>query len=169
MAAGEYVSVSSQADAEAADLARERKELATQPEHELRELAGIFQARGLAPELASQVAKALMQHDALGAHARDELGISATSAAQPIQAAVFSAISFALGAALPLLAAWLSPAQWLAQSIAAVSLLSLIALGAIAAHLGTAPLLKAAWRVGFWGTLAMGITALVGSLLGIEV
>ena len=169
MAAGEYVSVSSQADAEAADLARERKELATQPEHELRELAGIYQARGLAPELASQVAKALMQHDALGAHARDELGISATSAAQPIQAAVFSAISFALGAALPLLAAWLSPAQWLAQSIAAVSLLSLIALGAIAAHLGKAPLLKAAWRVGFWGTLAMGITALVGSLLGVEV
>lgn len=167
MAAGEYVSVSSQADAESADLERERTELATQPEHELRELSGIYQARGLNPDLADQVAKALMLRDALGAHARDELGISDTSAAKPIQAAVFSAASFALGAALPLIAALLGPAQWLAQSIAAVSLLSLIALGATAAHLGKAPILKAAWRVGFWGALAMGITALVGSLFGV--
>ena len=169
MAAGEYVSVSSQSDAESADLARERQELATQPEHELRELAGIYQSRGLSPELAQQVAKALMQHDALGAHARDELGLHEASAAQPIQAAAFSAISFALGAALPLLAAWLGPAPWLAQSIAAASLLGLVALGATAASLGKAPILKAAWRVGLWGALAMGITALVGSLFGVAV
>ena len=167
MAAGEYVSVSSQSDAESADLAHERKELATQPEHELRELAGIYRSRGLSSALADQVAKELTQHDALGAHARDELGISAATTARPIQAAVFSAASFAIGAALPLVAALLAPSQWLAQSIAAVSLLSLIALGAISARLGKAPMLKAAWRVGFWGALAMGITAVVGSWFGV--
>jgi vacuolar iron transporter family protein len=167
MAAGEYVSVSSQADAESADLARERKELSTEPELELRELAGIYRARGLSPELADQVARALTQHDALGAHARDELGITDTSAARPMQAALFSAASFALGAALPLLAAVLAPQAWLAQSIAASSLASLVALGVLSAHLGKAPKLKAAIRVGFWGALAMGLTALVGSLFGV--
>ena len=167
MAAGEYVSVSSQADAESADLARERKELSTEPELELRELAGIYRARGLNPELADQVARALTQHDALGAHARDELGINEVSSARPMQAALFSAASFALGAALPLLAALLAPQAWLAQSIAASSLASLVALGVLSAHLGQAPKLKAAIRVGFWGALAMGITALVGSLFGV--
>lgn len=167
MAAGEYVSVSSQADTESADLAKERSELANQPEHELRELAGIYQARGLSPELAMQVATQLTKHDALGAHARDELGISHTLAARPVQAALASAGSFAAGAALPLLAALLAPAGWLVSVIGGSSLVFLVLLGVISARLGGAPLGKAALRVAFWGVIAMGITAAVGSLFGV--
>ncbi len=169
MAAGEYVSVSSQSDTEAADIAKERAELAAQPEHELRELATIYQARGLSPDLATQVAKQLMQHDALGAHARDELGISHTTASRPIQAALASAASFAAGAALPLVAALLSPTAWLLPIISSASLLFLVLLGAVSARLGGAPMLKAAARVAFWGAAAMGITAAVGSLFGVAV
>ena len=172
MAASEYVSVSSQADAEAADLARESAEIAAQPEHERRELAGIYRARGLSPDLANQVASQLMQHDALGAHMRDELGLSGVTAARPSQAALASAASFACGAALPLGAAMLVAtshvsAAWLVPSISGASLIFLILLGVISARMGGAPILKAAWRVGFWGALAMGITALVGSLFGV--
>jgi vacuolar iron transporter family protein len=169
MAAGEYVSVSSQADTETADIARERAELAEQPEHEQRELAGIYQARGLSPDLAAQVAQQLMKHDALGAHARDELGISHTSTSRPIQAALASAASFALGAALPLIATLLAPAPWRLAIISSASLGFLVLLGVVSARLGGAPALKAATRVAFWGALAMGITALVGSLFGVSV
>ncbi len=168
MAAGEYVSVSSQADTETADLSRERAELAAQPEHELRELAGIYQARGLSPQLATQVAEQLMKHDALGAHARDELGISHLTQSRPVQAALASAASFAAGAALPLIATLLAPKAWLLPVIAGSSLLFLVLLGVVSARLGGAPVFKAAIRVAFWGALAMGITALVGSLFGVS-
>lgn len=167
MAAGEYVSVSSQADTEAADLVKESNELISQPEHELRELAGIYQARGLDSQLAMQVAQQLMKHDALGAHARDELGISPSSSAHPVQAALASAMSFAAGAALPLIAALASPAAWLVPIIGGASLVFLILLGIVSARLGGAPAFKAATRVAFWGALAMGITAGVGALFGI--
>ena len=167
MAAGEYVSVSSQSDTEAADIAKERAELASQPEHELRELASIYQARGLSPDLATQVAQQLMQHDALGAHTRDELGISHTSTSRPIQAALASAASFAAGAALPLMAALLAPTAWLLPILSGASLLFLVLLGMASARLGGAPMLKAAARVAFWGAAAMGITAAVGALFGV--
>jgi VIT1/CCC1 family predicted Fe2+/Mn2+ transporter len=166
MAAGEYVSVSSQADTEAADLARERHELLTEPESEHLELAMIYQSRGLSPDLASKVAQSLMEHDALGAHARDELGISEISTAKPVQAALTSAITFAAGAALPLVSASIAPAPSLALTVAITSLLFLVALGAIAARAGGAPVARAAMRVGFWGALAMAVTALVGRLFG---
>ena len=172
MAASEYVSVSSQADAEAADLARESAEIAAQPEHERRELASIYRARGLSPDLANQVAAQLMQHDALGAHMRDELGLSSVTAARPSQAALASAASFACGALLPLGAAMLastsnvSPA-WLVPSISGASLIFLILLGIISARMGGAPVFKATARVAFWGALAMGITAVVGALFGV--
>ena len=167
MAAGEYVSVSSQADTEAADLAKESKELVAQPEHELRELAGIYQARGLDPQLAMQVAQQLMKHDALGAHARDELGISSSSSARPVQAALASAASFAAGAALPLAAALASPQAWLVPTISGASLVFLILLGIVSSRLGGAPVFNAAARVAFWGALAMGVTAGVGALFGV--
>lgn len=166
MAAGEYVSVSSQADTEQADLARERKELQDQPDAELRELASIYVARGISPELAEQVAQQLMAHDALSAHARDELGIYDTMAAKPVQAAITSALTFAAGAALPLLTALVAPASALVPLLAGTSLLFLIILGLLGAQAGGAPLLRAAWRVGFWGALAMGITAGIGRLFG---
>jgi vacuolar iron transporter family protein len=166
MAAGEYVSVSSQSDTEAADIARESAELAADPEHEAQELAAIYQARGLSADLAAQVARQLMAHDALGAHTRDELGISHTASSRPVQAALASAASFALGAALPLLMALISPAPLLLPVIGSSSLVFLVLLGVISAHLGGAPVLKAALRVAFWGALAMGITAGVGSLFG---
>lgn len=168
MAAGEYVSVSSQADTEAADLSRERAELVAQPEHEMRELAAIYQTRGLSPELATQVAEQLMKHDALGAHARDELGISQVTGSRPVQAALASAASFAAGAALPLIATLITPQAWLLPVISGSSLLFLVLLGVISARLGGAPAFKAAARVAFWGALAMGITALVGSWLGVS-
>ncbi len=166
MAAGEYVSVSSQADTEAADLARERHELLTEPESEHLELAMIYQARGLTPELASQVAQQLTAHDALGAHARDELGISAISTARPVQAALTSAVTFAVGAALPLVSALVAPAGQSVPVVAATSLVFLACLGALAARTGGAPVAKAAARVVFWGALAMAVTAIVGKIFG---
>jgi VIT1/CCC1 family predicted Fe2+/Mn2+ transporter len=166
MAAGEYVSVSSQADSEQADLARERQELHSAPEAEQRELAGIYVRRGLTPELADQVAQQLTAHDALGAHARDELGITDFSRAQPLLAAIASAGSFALGALLPLLVTLLVPAAQMSLVIFAVTLLLLLALGAAAAQLGGARRLPAALRVAFWGALAMAITGLAGHYAG---
>ncbi len=166
MAAGEYVSVSSQADTEQADLKRERKELDENPHHEHKELAAIYVSRGLDPVLAVQVAEQLMSHDALGAHARDELGISATSKARPIQAALTSAATFAVGAALPLLIVVVAPAADLIVLISSASLLFLIALGLLAAYTGGSGLIKSAVRVAFWGALAMGLTAAVGALFG---
>lgn len=166
MAAGEYVSVHSQADTEQADLARERTEIAKDAVAEQRELAAIYVKRGLDAALAQQVAGQLMAHDALGAHARDELGITEAFSAKPMQAALASAASFAVGAALPLAATALAPAQDLMIWVSAASLLFLAVLGAVAARAGGAPVLAGAGRVTFWGALAMGITAAVGSLFG---
>lgn len=166
MAAGEYVSVHSQADTERADLAREQAELNKDPEAEQRELAGIYVERGLDAELAKQVAVQLMQHDAIGAHARDELGISETMNARPIQAALSSAASFAAGAALPLAVTALAPVASLIGWVTATSLVFLALLGAMAARAGGANMLAGAWRVTFWGALAMAITAGVGKLFG---
>jgi VIT1/CCC1 family predicted Fe2+/Mn2+ transporter len=166
MAAGEYVSVSSQADTEQADLARERSELTTIPERELDELTGIYVARGLDPALARQVAEQLTAKDALAAHARDELGISETMAARPVQAALASAGTFAVGAALPLLVVLLAPESSLVYTVSLASLVCLALLGVLSARTGGAPVLKAALRVTFWGALAMALTALVGALFG---
>ncbi len=166
MAAGEYVSVSSQADTETADLARERHELATAPDLERAELARIYAARGLTPELARQVADQLMAHDALGAHARDELGMSATTRARPIQAALASAAAFAAGAAPPALLVLLLPVSVFTPAIVGSSLVLLLALGSIAARLGGAPIVRGAARVAFWGAVAMGCTALIGRFFG---
>ena len=166
MAAGEFVSVSSQADTERADLERERHELATDVPGERAELAGIYVSRGLDPELAERVADQLMAHDALGAHARDELGIHDLTAARPLQAALASAASFALGAALPVLAVLLSPRDLLVPLVSAASLLLLALLGGVAARIGGAPAAPGAGRVAFWGALAMGVTAAAGALFG---
>ena len=166
MAAGEYVSVHSQADTEAADLARERTEIETDPAAEHRELSAIYVGRGLDPALAQQVAVQLMRHDALGAHARDELGISAALSARPVQAALASAGSFAVGALLPLAAVALAPAQAVLTWVSIASLLFLARLGVLAARVGGASPLLGAWRVTFWGALAMAITAGVGRLFG---
>lgn len=164
MAAGEYVSVASQADVEGADLATERRELAQSPESELRELAGIYVKRGLQPALAAQVAEQLTAHDALGAHARDELGITHEMRARPLQAAFASAASFAVGAALPLALAALAPPERLASVMVPISLACLAALGALAARAGGAPMLRGAARVTVWSAVAMLATALVGRL-----
>lgn len=169
MAAGEYVSVKSQADTEKADLARERQELAVDDEGERMELAGIYVQRGLKPDLAREVADQLMAHDALGAHARDELGISEELKARPVQAAVFSAVSFAVGAALPLLIAVMFHGTLTVPLVAAGSLVFLAVLGAVAARAGGANALIGAVRVMFWGAIAMAATALVGSLFGTTV
>ena len=166
MAAGEYVSVHSQADTEKPDLLRERTELAKAPAAEQRELAAIYVTRGLAPALAQKVAEQLMAHDALGAHARDELGISGTFSARPVQAALASAASFAIGAALPLAVAWLAPAGQLLLWVSAMSLAFLALLGVVAARAGGAQVMASAARVTFWGALAMAVTAGVGSLFG---
>lgn len=166
MAAGEYVSVSSQADTERADLDRERGELATDGEQEHAELAAIYVARGLDTELANQVATQLMAKDALGAHARDELGISDTLSARPVQAALASAATFAVGAAMPLLLVVLVPASVLVWAVSASSLLFLALLGSLAARAGGSPVWRAAVRVTFWGALAMALTAGVGALFG---
>jgi len=166
MAAGEYVSVHSQADTEAADLAREKSEIETDPAAEHRELSAIYVGRGLEPALAQQVAVQLMRHDALGAHARDELGISAALSARPVQAALASAGSFAVGAALPLAAAALAPAQGVLVWVSVASLAFLALLGVLAARAGGASPLLGAWRVTFWGALAMAITAGAGRLFG---
>ena len=167
MAAGEYVSVSSQADTERADLARERAELAADPEQELEELTQIYMQRGLDRALATSVATQLTAHDALGAHSRDELGISDTLAARPVQAAFASAGTFAAGAALPLLMVLVFPAGMLMWGLAASSLLFLALLGLLAARAGGAPALASMLRVSFWGSLAMGLTAGVGALFGV--
>ena len=166
MAAGEYVSVSSQADTEQADLELERRELAADPEFELQELAGIYEGRGLTKELAAQVAAQLTAHDALGAHVRDELGHSHMTRARPIQAALSSAAAFAVGAALPLLLVIFLPVSGLSTIVTGASLVLLVALGAVAAYLGGAPLWRGAARVTFWGAVAMAATALVGKLFG---
>lgn len=166
MAAGEYVSVSSQADTEQADLERERGELASVPDAERTELAEIYVSRGLTRELAFQVADQLTAHDALGAHARDELGIHALTMARPIQAAVASAASFAAGAAPPAVLAGVLPNGILTPGIVGVTLVLLLVLGSVAGHLGGASRIRGAVRVAFWGAVAMGCTALVGRLFG---
>lgn len=166
MAAGEYVSVHSQSDTERADLSRERAELEIDAAAERRELAAIYVTRGLAPELATQVAEQLMKHDAIGAHAREELGISETLSARPVQAALASAASFAVGAVLPLAVTALAPEKSLIIWVSGASLAFLAGLGAIAAQVGGAGVIVGAWRVTFWGALAMVITAAVGKLFG---
>ena len=169
MAAGEYVSVHSQADTEGADLERERKELKADDEGERRELAAIYVARGLDEALARQVADQLMAHDALGAHARDELGITPSGAARPIQAALSSAASFALGAALPLAVTAAAPPTILMPVVSGASLIFLALLGALAARAGGASVAVGAMRVTFWGALAMAVTAGIGALFGTAV
>jgi len=169
MAAGEYVSVRSQADTEAADLAKERRELAADVASEERELAGIYVQRGLEPALAKEVALQLMAHDAMGAHARDELGISDTFVARPVQAAIASALSFTAGAALPLVVTALTPVSVLIGIVATSSLAFLATLGALAARTGGANVVAGACRVTFWGALAMLLTAAVGALFGTAV
>nr|AQQ74515.1 hypothetical protein [uncultured bacterium] len=169
MAAGEYVSVSSQADAERADLARERRELETDPEIETQELAAIYEGRGLDPGLARQVAEQLMAVDALGAHARDELGLSEIAIARPAQASIASAVSFAAGAFLPLLAVVAAPPSGIIWATGLMSLIVLALLGGVAARTGGASVATGAARVTFWGAGAMAITALVGRLVGAAV
>lgn len=166
MASGEYVSVSSQADTETADLARERGELASNVEFERAELAQIYVSRGLDPDLASKVSEQLMAHDALGSHARDELGITEALSARPIQAAFASAGAFSVGAAMPLAMVLISPIQSLIVVVSLASLIFLVLLGILAARVGGANVWKGAWRVGFWGALAMAITAGIGTIFG---
>lgn len=167
MAAGEYVSVSSQSDTENADLELERISLEENAEFEKDELAKIYEERGLSSDLASQVAEQLMSHDALGAHARDEIGITERGKARPVQAALSSAATFTVGALLPLSVAWISPLSQLILLVSSLSLVFLALLGAIAARAGGAPILRASIRVIFWGALAMALTAGVGRLFGV--
>ncbi|GGF80713.1 membrane protein [Paracoccus acridae] len=169
MAAGEYVSVSSQTDAENADLDKERKELAEMPEAELEELTRIYQERGLTRDLAQQVAAQLTAQDALGAHARDELGISETVTSHPVQAAVVSALTFAAGAVVPLIVALLAPPAQIVVFVVVATLLALAVLGGLGASAGGAGILRGAMRVTLWGVLAMGATAVVGTLFGVTV
>ncbi|MGN6514443.1 MAG: VIT1/CCC1 transporter family protein [Rhizomicrobium sp.] len=169
MAAGEYVSVSSQADVEAADIARETRELATDKDAELKELTGIYISRGLTRELAAQVAQQLTAKDALAAHARDELGITEESTARPLQAAMASAASFSIGAAIPIIAAMLSPIAIVVAAVYITSLIVLAGLGALGARAGGAPLLPATIRVTFWGIVAMGVSAGIGMLFHVQV
>lgn len=167
MAAGEYVSVSSQSDTENADIALEKRSLEKDFEFEKVELAQIYETRGLEPDLAKQVAEKLMAHDALGAHVRDEIGLSESASAQPVQAAFFSAGTFTIGAALPLFAAWVVPESQLIAVVAGSSLLFLASLGALAARAGGAAISIGAIRVTFWGALAMALTAGVGRVFGV--
>ena len=166
MAAGEYVSVSSQADSEAADLKREQRALAESPSEEKLELAHIYEERGLEPKLAKRVARQLMRKDALAAHARDELGFAEGAEAKPIQAAVASALAFSTGAAMPTLTAFLAPQGAVVKAVPAAALIFLVALGALGAWAGGAPMLRPALRVGFWGALAMAVTAGIGAMIG---
>ena len=167
MAAGEYVSVSSQADTEAADLELEKQSLEANVEFEREELAGIYESRGLSRPLAQQVATELMEHDALGAHARDEIGITEGGRARPVQAAISSASTFTVGAALPLLVAWVVPVSRVILMVGSLSLVFLATLGGIAARAGGASIFRGAGRVTFWGMLAMAATAAVGRLFGV--
>lgn len=169
MAAGEYVSVSSQADTEEADIARERIELETDNEYELAELAGIYQQRGLDAVLSQQVAKQLMANDALTAHTRDELGVSDAGRAKPLQAALASALAFTVGAVLPLMSTMLAPGRYLITTVGAASLIFLALLGGLAAYTGGANITKGVGRVTFWGALAMVLTAAIGKLFGATV
>lgn len=169
MAAGEYVSVSSQSDTERADLTRERAELAGQPDFEREELAQIYVKRGLEPKLARKVADQLMAKDALGAHARDELGISEMTTARPVQAALTSAATFAVGAAMPLLMVIVAPPSTVVPVVSIASLAFLALLGAVGARAGGANVIKATWRVTFWGAMAMALTAGIGALVGTAV
>ncbi|GAB4474998.1 MAG: VIT family protein [Erythrobacter tepidarius] len=169
MAAGEFISVSSQADSEAADIRRERQALAEMPEHELEELAAIYEARGLSPATALTVARELSAKDALGAHVRDELGLAEHLAARPLQAALASGATFSSAAAIPLMAAWLAPGGAILPTVVAVSIITLGALGALGAKAGGAPLLRATLRVVGWGIFAMAATAAIGSLFGVSV
>ena len=169
MAAGEYVSVSSQADVESADLARETRELKEDPDGEFEELAAIYVQRGLSPALARQVATEFTAKDALTAHLRDELGISEISRARPLQAAIASALAFVVGAAMPMLVAALAPVEIMSMLVTGTSLVVLAALGGVAAHLGRAPIVRGALRVIFWGAVAMGVTALIGNLFDTQV
>ena len=166
MAAGEYVSVSSQADTENADMARERHELATRPEAELAELAAIYEQRGVAPDLARQVAEQMTAKDAFEAHARDELGLSSQVMARPVQAALTSAVTFALGAAIPLIISLVAPTALIAPLVSGGSLVCLAVLGALGARTGGADILKPTIRVTFWGAIAMAATAAIGTLVG---
>jgi VIT1/CCC1 family predicted Fe2+/Mn2+ transporter len=166
MAAGEYVSVSSQSDTENADLARERRELRNDPEFEKEELANIYVSRGVEPGLARQIAAQLMAKDALGAHARDELGISEITTARPVQAALTSAATFSVGAAAPLALALVSPSGWIIPAVSVGSLVFLALLGTIGARAGGANIIKPTIRVTFWGALAMGVTAGIGAIFG---
>lgn len=167
MAAGEYVSVSSQADLEKADIAKEREALATNPENEERELAEIYMERGLSEATANQVARELTAHDALGAHIRDELGLTVEQSARPLLAAVTSGATFSVAAALPLVAAIMAPASAVIGVVVFITVLALLLLGALGAWAGAAPIGPAALRVAFWGCLAMGATAIVGALFGV--
>jgi len=169
MAAGEYVSVQSQADTENADIEKEKRELEMEPESELRELTSIYVGRGLDESLARLVAEKLMSYDALGSHARDELGISETLKANPLQAAMASAIAFAVGAVIPLSASILAPSTWVAWVTSVTAVVALILLGGTAAYAGGAPVAKGALRVAFWGAIAMAITAGAGRLFGATV
>ncbi len=169
MAAGEYVSVRSQADTENADIAKETRELAEDPEHELQELTHIYVQRGLTQELAAQVAAQLTTHDALAAHKRDELGITESLRARPLQAALASAGAFTVGAVLPIAAVVLAPAGRIGTVTIAVTLLALLASGALAAWAGGASIVRGALRVGFWGAMAMGAAALIGRLFHVQV
>lgn len=166
MAAGEFVSVHSQKDAEGADIDRERGELKRDPRGEMRELKGIYMARGLDSSLAQQVSQQLMAKDALGAHVRDELGLSAASAARPVQAAIASAFSFSVGALVPLVVASVASQAWLVGSIATASLIFLALLGAASAGIAGAPVWGATWRVVFWGAIAMAVTSVAGAIFG---
>ena len=169
MAAGEYVSVSSQADTEKADLGRETRELAESPAMEKEELAQIYVARGLTPDLAREVAGQMMAHDALGAHARDELGISEITTARPVQAALTSALTFALGAAMPIIVAIVAPLASLPLAVSGASVLFLMGLGALGARAGRADVMRSVMRVTVWGVAAMAATALIGRLFGTAV
>lgn len=169
MAAGEYVSVSSQSDTEKADLTLEKRALEENFELEIDELAEIYQARGLESVLAKQVAQQLMAHDALGAHARDEIGIFESTSAKPLQAAFYSAVTFTVGAALPLFVAWIVSETFLITSVAVSSLVFLSLLGGLAAYTGGASIAVGTFRVAFWGALAMGLTAVVGRTFDVAV
>lgn len=169
MAAGEFISVSSQADSEAADIRREQQALTDMPEHELEELAAIYEARGLTPQTALTVARELSAKDPLGAHVRDELGLAEHLAARPLQAALASGATFSAAAAIPLVAAWLAPAGAILSLVVAVSIVTLAVLGALGAKAGGAPLLRATLRVVVWGIFAMAVTAAIGWLFGVSV
>lgn len=169
MAAGEFISVSSQADSEAADIRREQQALTDRPEHELQELAAIYEKRGLSPQTALTVARELSAHDALTAHVRDELGLAEHLAARPLQAALASGVTFSAAAAIPLVAAWLAPAGTIVPVVLAITVATLALLGALGARAGGAPLLRATLRVVGWGIFAMAVTAAIGSLFGVRV